>query len=318
MPDLPHIDLDQLASGLRRAGMNHGFRSFATTHLGRFSNDVWRLDLDNGTRLIVKYPFREPRPGEIEDLEAHFYRELADAHKALPVPRFVGYLDGVLVIEYHSLQPFSFKTGVSDDHAALAIDALADVHGTFWQNPPEAGWLPTFANERRRISIQSDYDSAWQRNRDRLVDYAPEFAELGDALVGRLAQTTKPMTETATLLHGDAHAENLPMTDAGVLLLDWQDVQTGTAGFDLAVFTTMSFTETARPEKERSLIERHANRIHARGLEWQDPWRDYRLGLLRRAARIVEIADSNFASLPWVFRRSAIAAVAHEVGELIR
>ena len=76
--------------------------------------------------------------------------------------------------------------------------------------------------------------------------------------------------------------------------------------------------EADRPKNERALVEQHANHIRAKGLEWPDPWRDYRLGLLRRAARIVEISHANFVSLPWVFRRSAMAAIEHDVGELIR
>jgi hypothetical protein len=103
-----------------------------------------------------------------------------------------------------------------------------------------------------------------------------------------------------------------------VLLLDWQEPRVGNPGLDLAVFTSMSFRESDREAVERELVQAHAAHLRQRGCEWPDPWRDYRLGLLGRAARIVEIADPSFISLPWVFRRSARAALANGVAELIR
>ncbi|NIR29378.1 MAG: hypothetical protein GWN84_08720, partial [Gammaproteobacteria bacterium] len=39
----------------------------------------------------------------------------------------------------------------------------------------------------------------------------PGFLALGDALVGRVARTLEGLGAPATLLHGDAHFENLPI-----------------------------------------------------------------------------------------------------------
>lgn len=316
-PDPPDFDLARLKAGLRAAGLDDVFQTIECTHVGRFSNDVWRLALDNGLRLIAKAPYRAPRPDEDPDVEARFYQLMA-GRRELPIPRFVGRFAGALVLEHLELHDFSFRQGVGGAHADAAIDALADWHAVFWQQPPQAPWLADFADPLVRGTIQANYDRAWATHARRLLEYAPEFAAIGNALVGRLADTLLPMAEPATLIHGDAHAENVPMTDQGALILDWQDPRISNPGLDLAVFTTMSYPEEQRRKHEQYLVDRHAQRLREHGCTWPDPWQAYRLGLLRRAARIVEIATADFISLPWVFRRSALAAVEHQVEDLIR
>jgi len=316
-PTPPAIGLEALEAGLLEAGFNGQFNSFSAIFLGRFSNEVWRLDLDNGVRLIAKKPYRRPQHQDHPDVERAFYEEMA-GRRNLPIPRFVADLNGVLIIEYSDLRPFSFREGVEADHSDAAIDALADWHAAWWLRPPAHPWLPDYQDPSVRQSIQNNYDRAWLAHGSRLLTYAPEFETIGKALVGHLAETLAPMAKPATLIHGDAHAENLPLTDQGALLLDWQDPRIANPGLDLAVFTTMSFPESQRAEREWYLLDRHSARLRELGCDWPDPEADYRLGVLRRAARIVEIADVEFSSLPWVFRRSAIAAVEHTVEDLIR
>ena len=316
-PNRPSIDVEALRTGLRAAQFNDQFEACEYTFIGQFSNNVWRLDLDNGIQLVVKAPYRGPRPGEDPDMERRFYREMAQ-HPELPIPRFVGEFNGALVLEFSEVYEFSFKKSVGELHADAAMDALADWHARFWGCPPQVPWLPSLSDTNTRRTIQHNYDLAWSRHSERLLHYAPQFAPIGEAMVGRLTETLALMTEPATLIHGDAHAENVVLTNDGALLLDWQHPHVANPGLDLAVFITMSLHEEQRAERERYLVNRHSERVKAHGCDWPDPWRDYQLGLLRRAARIVEIADSNFVSLPWVFRRTALAAVEHWVGDLIR
>ena len=325
-PDPPALSVDELKPLVAAAGLSEAFSTISFKFIGRFSNEVWRLDLDNGVRLVAKSPLRPFRPQDPPDVERSFYRfvnygarsehtSIADLH--LPIPRYVGELDGILILEFADLQHFSFASGVTAQHAQTAIDALADWHAAWWLSAPETDWLPGYADPELRARIQDSYDAAWRGHGQQLLEYAPEFEPLGNALVGRLADTLAAMAEPATLIHGDAHAENIPLTDKGVLLLDWQEPRIANPGYDLAVFTTMSYRRTERSRVERDLVDRHATRLASRGCLWSDPWNGYRLGVLRRAARIVEIAELEFSSLPWVFRRSALAAVTLDVGELI-
>jgi aminoglycoside phosphotransferase (APT) family kinase protein len=199
----------------------------------------------------------------------------------LPLPRFVADIAGTLLLEHQDLEPFSFRVSVAEHHAAAAIDALADWHAAWWQAPPDAEWLPSYADAAIRRQIQTGYDRSWRKHGPRLLEYVPEFEALGNALVGRLGATLAPMATPATLIHGDAHAENIPLTQTGVLLLDWQEPRVANPGLDLAVFTTMSYRTRDRADRESRLVDRHAERVRQQGCDWPDPRADYRLGLLR-------------------------------------
>lgn len=287
-------------------------------HLGRFSNDLWRVDLDDGSRWAAKIPFRPPRPGESFGREAAFYARMA-AYRELPILECLNPLDAAspgLVFPYHEFEPFSFFDGATGRHATAAIDALAAWHAAFWRTSLDG--FTDYAEVAVRQTIEARYDAAWAAERDRLLEWCPEFASLGDMLVGRLARTLEPMAEPRTLIHSDPHAENVPLSRDSAFLIDWEEPAFANPGLDLAVFMTMSFKEADRGRIERGLVERHAAHVRKQGCEWPAPWRDYRLGLLRRVARIVEVAEVGFGSLPWVFRRSAIAALAHRADQLIR
>lgn len=316
-PDSPAINLKLLNPALIEAGLPGSVRSYASHYLGRFSNDVWRLDLNNGIRLVAKQAYRQVPKNNAADHEREFYHMLG-RQDDLPVPRFITEIEETLLLEYQPLQAFNFRSGATRDHAERAIDALADWHAAWWARPPVTDWLQNYAERRVRQKIQKNYDQAWLAQGSRLLKYAPEFEQIGNALLGQLTETLLPMSESSTLIHGDAHAENLPLSETGeVLILDWQEPAIANPGLDLAVFTTMSFRPSDRRALERELVARHARRLAAHGCQWSNPWDAYRLGLLRRAARIVEISSQDFSSLPWVFERTARAALEHQVGDLI-
>jgi hypothetical protein len=321
-PAPPVIDPAELRQILASAGLPATTGRYQAEFVGRFSNDVWRLDMEDGGRLIAKMPYRPARAHDHPDVERAFFhamRDASDDQTDLPLPDYVGEVDGILLLVFVPLQPFDFATGASNVHATRAMDALADWHAAWWQRPIDADWLPRLDDPDQLAAIQANYDLAWQAHGRRLVEFAPEFRPTGEALIGRLAATLTPMAEPATLLHGDAHAENLPLTDSGrVLMLDWQEPRIGNPGYDLAVFTTMSFRQRDRPAAERMLMTHYLARLEAKGCHWPDPWIGYRLGLLRRVARLVEIADLDFPSLPWVFRRAVSAMLDHQSADLIR
>ena len=320
-PAPPQLDPALLSSAVQAAGLAGQISGRFEAHfVGRFSNDVWRLDLEEGPSLIAKQPFRSAPDPEQQDVERLVYRFLRNQKDLNPaVPRYLGELNGCLLLEYQPLQPFTFEASVPAGHATRAIDALADWHAAWWGRAPEAEWLPRLDDPELLGTIARNYDRVWTERGNRLLESAPGFRRVGDALVGRLAATLPSLAEPATFIHGDAHAENLPLTREGkVLILDWQEPRVANPGYDLAVFTSMSFRHQDRAGSERQLVERHAKRLARAGCHWPDPWADYRLGMLRRVARIVEIADADFPSLPWVFRRTAMAALELDSGSLIR
>ena len=87
----------------------------------------------------------------------------------------------------------------------------------------------------------------------------PAFPALADAWSGRFDQSLASLGECTTLLHGDAHSENLPVSrEGGVAFLDWAAAHAGPPAFDLAVFLGMSLPAERRAE-ERAWVERHAD-----------------------------------------------------------
>ena len=123
-PAAPPIDPERLADAVTRAGLAGGDGTFEATYLGRFSNDVWRLDLTSGIRLIAKAPYRPERPHEHPDVERAFYRTIG-RRPELPVPGFVAELDGSLLLVFEPLRPFDFRTGLRSAHAEQAVQTLA-------------------------------------------------------------------------------------------------------------------------------------------------------------------------------------------------
>jgi hypothetical protein len=329
----PAIEPAWIAERLSERGYAPGFDDIELEHVGRFSSDVWRLRLLGGgsggappatarppaPRLIAKVAHQAPRTGESLDLEATFYERMADA---LPIrtPRFVGRIaDGLVIAEVDGLQPFDFQAGALPAHGPGAMDALAALHAATWEESADLEWVPEVGDPKLRAAWQADFDTGWHAGRERFDALCPAFTPIGDALVGTLGAAIVPLATPRVLLHGDAHGENLPLDAAGhVVFLDWESPRVGNPAFDVAVFTTMSYPVRQRRKVEQELVERHLRALGPRSVGWKDPWRDYRLAVLRRAARIVEIgAQGSFPSLDWVFTRCATAAVDHHVLDLI-
>lgn len=324
MDSLPDIDRGELAQQLALKGYNDAFEHMQFELMGRFSTELWQLKLvgrhaDKLPVLVVKKPYKEDRSGESAELEALLYERLA-AELPVVVPGFIGRQDDMLILEkIPNLEHFDFKTGPQGRHAELAMDGYAALHAAMWNKTGHLTWLPQLSDVSLRQSFQSDFDLGWETLRKELHKLCPAFTPIGDALVGRLAKTLAPLACPRTLLHGDGHAENLPMTSAGaIVFLDWQAPRVGNPGFDIAIFMAMSYPTPFRRAVEARLVRRHYESVRARGIDWPDPVADFRLGLLRRAARIVEIAATGtFSSFSWVFQRCATAAADHRVGDLI-
>ena len=348
-PDLPprlsELTADWLTEVLRVDGTlpRGAVRSLEFELIGTFTNEVWRLrpSYDGGASgapesFVLKRPYA-PRQRDSEDFasEIRFYRELS-ARLPVRTPRFhFGELDGerslLLLEEVRGLEHFSFRRGADPGHARAGIEALARMHAHCWQRVEGLDWVVKLSDAEQLATWQDQYDRGWREGRSGFDAVVPGFAPIGEALLGRLAASLAPLAAPATLLHGDAHAENLPARtrDDGtreVVFLDWPGPRLGSAGFDVAVFVVMSLPVDERRESERELVAAHAEVAQAGGAHYSvDPWLDYRRGVLRRAARIVEIAHSfqtgdpvTNAALRMVSERCLTAAVDLRVDELIQ
>ena len=304
--------------------------------IGDFSNQLSRLhpvydapEPGAPTSLVVKRPrertFGQLREGEGFANEIRFYTEVA---RDLPVetPRAIfGAVEGehaILVLEeVDGLLPVNFLRGIEPEHEALAIPALARLHAHAWGDASLPASLPRLSDAGFRARIGEGYDRGWAASRAYFVDAGhAAFVEIGDALVGRAADTIAPLGAPATLLHGDAHFENLPLRGDDVVFLDWEAVRRGHASFDVAVFCVQSYRSADRCRQERRIVEEHAAGVaRARpDVDWSDPWLDYRRGVLYWMIHMLQDASLAPGAPPWiVIDRYVAAAVELACGDLI-
>jgi aminoglycoside phosphotransferase (APT) family kinase protein len=131
------------------------------------------------------------------------------------------------------------------------------------------------------------------------------------------------MGTPATLLHGDAHFENIVLFQQGdseqVLFIDWADARRGLASFDVAVFAVQSFPIPERRRQEEELVAAHVEHARAAGVsEWPDPWLDYRRGVLSWVVHMIQNVNLHHTDLPkFVIDRYVSAAVDLRIGELV-
>lgn len=308
------MDVAGIQALLRAAGIAAG--DLDTEFIGRYSTELWRVT-SNGRALVIKTPYRSHRTGEPYSLERDLYLSLRE-QIPVPMPGLVGHVGDTLILEsIDNLIPFDFNTGPSERHGEAAMAALAKLHGAFWQRDiPD--FVPDLADPTLRERFAADFDDSWRSNRAFFIECCPEFTPIGDALTGRLADNLIPLATPATLLHGDAHGENLLLTAQDeIMVLDWQAARRGNPAFDVAVFTAMSYPTSRRRRIEEHLLSTYIRSLEQSDCSLPDPWTGYRYGILRRAARIVEIVKAGFPSARWVFERCARAAVDLKVGDLL-
>ncbi len=288
-------------------------------------------------RLVLK---RSPgggreRVGEHFANEIRFYRELARRVPARLARFHHGEVDpetgsGFLLLEdVPGVAATDWLHGPDEAHARLAVTSMARLHAAFWQAVDDLDWVPHFADPELLASFEEAYARGWSAWRGFFSDAVPGFAPLGDALVGRVVSSHARLGDEATLLHGDAHAENMPLTGsheaAGgreIVMLDWAALRRGNAGVDLGFFLPMSFPAERRGAVERSLVALHGSVLEQHGARpGSDPWLGYRRGVLRRVARIVGSAETwdpgAVSALRMIFQRCATAAVELRVDELV-
>jgi hypothetical protein len=307
--------------------------------IGTFSSELWRLHMvydrvepDAPPTLILKQPKPDAseRPSSGFANEVRFYRDVAH-QVSVRTPRFhFGYADEVrreamlLLEDVGGLVPIDWEAGVTAHHAHLALEALASLHAAWWDKVDGLNSLPHLADAAYRAMIAKAYDRGWHTSRDFFKSiYGEPFLAIGDALVGRVEATLAQMGTPATLLHGDAHFENLVIVKQGdndqVLFIDWADARRGLASFDVAVFAVQSFPTPGRRRKEAALVATHASGVRAAGLrEWSDPWLDYRRGVLNWVIHMIQNAALRPGDAPSiVIERYVAAAVDLHVRDLV-
>jgi hypothetical protein len=265
---------------------------------------LFRVHLEGGPEvpatLIVKLPTLDVtarvnlcETAEFYLRETRFYREIGLDNPLRPArPYHVAFdedtHDFVLVLEdLGRLRNADQTIGCTAEDAATVIDGIAQHHAHWWDNDRLASlpWLKTFDTEPFPSAVADSYSAAWPVFVERVgYDMSPTMRDFGERIPSLipwyLAEVTRP---PYTFLHGDLRLDQLFFAvspdDAPVTALDWQITAKGRGAFDLGYFLSQSLTAETRRRCEDELLDRYADRLAERGIDYPggELRRDYRL-----------------------------------------
>ncbi|CUU55106.1 Phosphotransferase enzyme family protein [Parafrankia irregularis] len=239
---------------------------------------------DLRTRSLIATAYRQ---------ETGFYRVFAPSAR-IRVPRcwYAGLADDglsfTLVLEdAHPASPGRQVQGCTTDQATAAVRNLAGLHAPFWNDDTlteQATWL-------RRTS-----ETALRSMREVLVSAADTFVarfradlSVADADVllrtaDQIARWGRRIRHRTSLIHGDYRLDNLLFTaDGQVVTVDWQTLEAGFPGRDLAYFLSTALPAPQRRRQETSLVAAYHERLLRHGVTdypLDACFEDYRLGTL--------------------------------------
>jgi len=187
------------------------------------------------------------------------------------------------------LEDLAGETGI-DSLASLelALCELARMHARHWNSRTLAAhvWL-------ERTSAQSEtlaclLSNAKQRIATRFGHVLPPtFARVLELASNQLESfSTRERRRAYTLVHGDLHPGNVMRGPDGLTFIDWQTVDIGSPGRDLARLIAMSLPPMPRLGQERRLVAIYHGALRENGVagySLRSCFEDYRFGLMTSA-----------------------------------
>ena len=206
--------------------------------------------------------------------EVKFYDHLADT-VAIRVPQCFhsdwdeSTGDFVLVLEDMApAEQGNQVTGCDAATAALAVDALAALHGPRWEDPTLADH--EFLTRRTGADDVAQLNGLWQMFLPGFIEtYGPllddAMTRTLDAFGPKLGAWVEGADGPVTVTHGDYRLDNLLFgTDAGgppVTAVDWQTPGHGPPIVDLAYFCGAGLVPEERREAEPELLRRYVDAL---------------------------------------------------------
>jgi len=181
--------------------------------------------------------------------------------------------------------------GCSAAEAALAVEALAGLHGPSWCDPQ---WMalsgiamPKPGDDAAAAGLGEIAQMAANILIDKLGDdISAEDRETLTAAMGLVTQWLMAEPSRYALMHGDYRLDNMLFDPdrTRITVVDWQTVGIGLPGRDLAYFTATSLDPGVRAQVERDLVSHYHRALLGYGVtdyDFDTCWRDYRLGVVQ-------------------------------------
>ncbi|MCK9894514.1 aminoglycoside phosphotransferase family protein [Frankia sp. AgB32] len=187
--------------------------------------------------------------------------------------------------------------------ATLAVENLAGLHAPFWNETDlvaQADWLIELDDAGLAILGKTAVAAA--------ADFTARYhADLGPRDVGVLRRAAElvagwgnRMSSHRSLVHGDYRLDNLLfLGDGEQRTVDWQTVEVGLPGRDLAYFLSTALAPADRRSHEAGLVAAYHRRLLAHGVTGysaDDCFEDYRCGMLQ--GPVITMIGCVFASAP--------------------
>lgn len=251
-------------------------------------------------RFILKFTHPQLPPSPLErGWEVLFYTQVAP-HTRAPLPRCCHAALSADRHRSHLLLEDLSSTHVSSPPSHLPppwqfaeqiVDALADVHASWWERPPYdvLDWQPLTpaALDARIADVRARMTRFLTFLGDRL---SPARHDHLSRVLNSLPRLYRRLLDPAgyTVVHDDVHVGNVlfpkdPQRDT-IRLIDWQTWHIDLAAKDLAHMMALFWFPDVRARWERPLLERYLARLRRRGVAGYTSaalWDDYRLAVVR-------------------------------------
>ena len=256
-------------------------------------------DVDLPGSFVAKYPSQNETNREVAmsynlyEREVRYFAELDPVTTAYSPRPYVTRLEGdnflILMEDMEDYRVGDQTAGADLADTQSAVDELAKLHGTFWNQVDALDWVPGIADSYHADNMATLVEVGWPNMCEIFSDFIdPEVAAIGARFCDQIRGLQSDMySAPVTLLHGDFRMENIFFGDQPgqrpIAIIDWQGPLIGCGMVDVALMLGQSTRTEVRREHEQDLVARYVEGLKAAGVEGYDQeaaWQDYQHAML--------------------------------------
>lgn len=248
--------------------------------------------------FVIKYPSQNETNREVAtsyklyEREVRYFAELDPLTTAYSPKPFATKLEGdnflILMEDMEGYRVGDQTAGADLSDTERAIDELAKLHGSFWNDVESLDWVPGIADSYHADNMATLVEVGWPNMCEIFKDFIdPEVAAIGERFSAQIRQLQDGMhADPVTLLHGDFRMENMFFGDQDgqrpIAIIDWQGPLIGRGMVDVALMLGQSTRTEIRREHEQALISRYVKGLETLGVSYDETsaWQDYEQAML--------------------------------------
>jgi thiamine kinase-like enzyme len=305
-----------------------GFISKVATFNVMYSGDA-EGDLPHRLFLKVTKSALHPEYRQVGQHEVSFYTTILPPAHELPVPHcYYAEWDtdtqhaALLLADLshsHGQRPLPLPPAVAQ--CERIAESLARIHAQWWNHPQLGKTLGTPLTPDEADSslkrLHASYPHFMEYLGDTLLPAQRSAYEriLASSFLPRRAERLRAQ-QTVTLIHGDAHANNLMLpndhANGQAILIDWHRWSIDVPLYDLAFLIALHWSAERRAALEQSLLRRYYDHLLRHGVSaysWEDCWNDYRASVIVMALiPIGQFRRQMPAGVIWYGMEQSVAA----------